>query len=61
MEKLLIIKCMDNKDLDLYENSEVCNENFLLDKRKIYVRETINYFSEPIKYYYTICPYIRKE
>lgn len=56
MEKMLVIKCEENKDFDYYGDNESCNEVFLIDERNIYVRESINYFSEPMKYYYTICP-----
>ena len=56
MEKMLVIKCEENKDFDYYCDNEACNEDFLIDERKIYVKESINYFSEPVKYYYTVCP-----
>ena len=56
MEKILTIKCEENKDFDFYGDNEACDEVFLIDERKIYVRESIDYFGEPVKYYYTICP-----
>lgn len=56
MKKTKIIKCIENRDFDFYDNNEACNKDFLIDESKIYVRDSINYFSEPVKYYYTICP-----
>jgi len=54
MKDFFIIKCEKNNDF--FRDFDACGVKFLAEDTKIYVGETTNYFGEPIKYYYTICP-----
>lgn len=56
MEKNRIIKCEEKGDFYYYNDFNPCDEEFLLDEEKIYVRECVEFYGEPIKQYYTICP-----
>ncbi len=54
MKEFYVVDCEKNNDL--YRDFDACGERFIAEDSKIYARESINYFGEPIKYYYTVCP-----
>ena len=54
MKEFYVVDCEENNDF--YRDGQACSIRFLAEDSKIYARETINYFGEPVKYYYTICP-----
>ena len=56
MEKNRIIKCEENGDFYYYNDFNPCENEFILDEDKIYFRESVEYFGEPVKQYYTVCP-----
>ena len=53
----IMIKCIEDENIDISNNSaRTCSGLFELNEDNIFTMETVNHFSETVRYYYSICP-----
>ena len=53
----VLVGCNENKNIEISnEVFHTCGNIFELDESNIFTYETVDYFSETVRNYYTICP-----
>ena len=53
----IMIKCIKDENIDISNNStRTCGGLFELTEDNIFTMETVDHFSDTVRYYYSICP-----
>lgn len=53
----IMIQCIEDKNIDISNNrTRTCGGLFELNEDNIFTMETVDHFSDTVRYYYSICP-----